>query len=141
MQHEDFPVPGFEFMNEPATEQQKDLCCELARALGNPINRNGDWPDPFTKYDAAGMIASLEQRLNHPDEPWFNLDSARIHALSLRNGWVPGQDKLVRGLLLGAAKLVSHAKSELIALAATSQEWADKLNPIIDVLSSGEVPK
>lgn len=63
MEHEDFPVVGFEFMNEPATEQQKDLICELADRVGRPLYRDGEWPTPFTKWDAANMISVLESAL------------------------------------------------------------------------------
>lgn len=60
MQHEAFPVAGFEFMDEPATEQQKNIICELATQAGKPIDRDGQWPTPFTKWDAKNMIEALE---------------------------------------------------------------------------------
>lgn len=60
MKHEEFPVPGFEFMNQPATEEQKDLIAELAKAAGSPIDRNGVWPEPFTRWDASNMIEILK---------------------------------------------------------------------------------
>lgn len=60
MKHEDFPVEGFEFMNEPATEQQKDIIAQLSKQKGQPVNRHGKWPEPFTKWDAKNMIDALE---------------------------------------------------------------------------------
>lgn len=66
MEHEEFPVKGYEFMNEPASEKQKDLICELAERKGMPIDRHGQWPDPFSKWDAASMIEALNDR---PDKP------------------------------------------------------------------------
>jgi hypothetical protein len=61
MEHEDFPTQGFEFMNEPATEEQKDIIVELARArLGREIDRHGEWPSPFSRWDAARMIETIE---------------------------------------------------------------------------------
>lgn len=59
MKHEDFPIPGFEFMNEPATEEQKDIICSLAVKKGLEIKRDGTWPNPFTKWDAKNMIDAL----------------------------------------------------------------------------------
>ena len=60
MKHEPFTVEGFEFMNEPATDDQKDLICQIAARKGRPIHRDGAWPVPFTRYDAARMIDALE---------------------------------------------------------------------------------
>lgn len=60
MKHEDFPVKGFEFMNEPATEEQKDIIAALAAKKGKPLKRDGQWPTPFTKWDAKCMIDALE---------------------------------------------------------------------------------
>lgn len=62
MKHEDFPVEGFEFMNEPATEEQKDIIVALAEKAGTPIKRHGQWPEPFSKWDAKCMIDALEAR-------------------------------------------------------------------------------
>jgi hypothetical protein len=62
MEHEAFPVPGFEFMDEPATEIQKDFIVSLAERAGVPITRNGPWPEPLTKWDAYNMIQCLESR-------------------------------------------------------------------------------
>lgn len=62
MKHEEFPVTGFEFMNEPATEEQKDIICSLAEKVGTPIKRNGQWPVPFSKWDAKNMIDALQAR-------------------------------------------------------------------------------
>lgn len=61
MEHEKFPVEGFQFMDEPATEEQKDIIVKIALQKGKPINRHGQWPDPFTKWDAANMIQALEE--------------------------------------------------------------------------------
>ena len=60
MEHEDFPVKGFEFMNEPATEEQKDIIFKLANQKGKAMNRHGKWPEPFSKWDAKAMIDALE---------------------------------------------------------------------------------
>jgi len=61
MEHEDFPVKGFEFMNEAATEEQKDIIFDLAQKKGRPIKREGQWPTPFTKWDAKNMIEALKE--------------------------------------------------------------------------------
>lgn len=63
MEHEKFPTPGFEFMNEPATEEQKDIICQLAERNGTKIARNGTWPDPFTRWDAARAIDCVRMQL------------------------------------------------------------------------------
>lgn len=61
MEHEEFPVKeGFGFMNEPATEEQKDIIFDLAQKKGRPIKREGQWPNPFSKWDAANMIDALK---------------------------------------------------------------------------------
>lgn len=60
MKHEDFPVDGFEFMNEPASEEQKDIIHYLSLKKGKPIERHGKWPNPFTKWDAKNMIDALD---------------------------------------------------------------------------------
>lgn len=60
MDHENFPVTGFEFMNEAATEEQKDIIFKLAEEKGRPLKRDGQWPSPFSKWDAANMIESLK---------------------------------------------------------------------------------
>lgn len=60
MEHENFPIKGFEFMNEPATEEQKDIIFNLAHRKGKAMNRHGKWPDPFSKWDAKNMIEALE---------------------------------------------------------------------------------
>lgn len=64
MQHEDFPVRGFEFMNEPATDEQKDIIAAAAKQKGRAIDRHGRWPTPFSRFDAASMIEVLR---NLPD--------------------------------------------------------------------------
>lgn len=47
-------------MDEPATEEQKDIICSVAQQKGKPIKRDGVWPNPFTKWDAANMIEALK---------------------------------------------------------------------------------
>jgi hypothetical protein len=63
MEHEDFPTPGFEFMNEPATQGQKVRFVELANRLGRKLDINGKWPDPFSKWDAKRAIDCLLEEL------------------------------------------------------------------------------
>jgi hypothetical protein len=63
MEHEAFPVTGFEFMNEPATDDQKRIIADLAAEAGKPIDINGEWPTPFTKWDAKCMIEALQEGL------------------------------------------------------------------------------
>ena len=60
MKHQNFPLEGFEFMDEPATEEQKDMIAELCKSLDMPIDRYGEWPDPFSKWDAVNMINTLK---------------------------------------------------------------------------------
>ena len=60
MEHEKFPVKEFKFMDEPATDYQKKVIVELCATKGTPVNGDGIWPDPFTKWDASQMIAILE---------------------------------------------------------------------------------
>lgn len=64
MEHEDFPVAGFEFMNEDATDEQKDIITKLAGEAGMPIDRNGQWPTPFSKWDAKSMIDALQEKID-----------------------------------------------------------------------------
>jgi hypothetical protein len=61
MEHVSFPVKGFEFMDESATEMQKHIIVELCGLKGIDINANGVWPDPFSKWDAANMIEGLKE--------------------------------------------------------------------------------
>lgn len=68
MEHEPFPVAGFEFMNEPATLEQKEIIVELAGKCGTPIDPNGTWPEPFSKHDAYRMIKVLRAKLGLPSE-------------------------------------------------------------------------
>ncbi|KKK86925.1 hypothetical protein LCGC14_2758380 [marine sediment metagenome] len=63
MEHKNFPVKGFEFMDEQATETQKDIIFELAIKAGRAMNRFGKWPDPFTKWDAGQMIYALKEEV------------------------------------------------------------------------------
>lgn len=60
MKHEEFPVKGFEFMNEPATDEQKRIIIEICQRRHIPIDTNGPWPEPFSKWDAANMIQVLK---------------------------------------------------------------------------------
>lgn len=59
MEHESFPVAGFDFMDEAATDEQKTIILRLASELGYECS-SGPWPTPFTKWDAARMIEALE---------------------------------------------------------------------------------
>lgn len=59
MKHEKFPVAGFEFMDEPATEEQKDLIVKLFNEKGHPMKRNGKWPSIFSKWDAGKWMAHI----------------------------------------------------------------------------------
>lgn len=68
MEHEDFPVAGYEFMNEPATDEQKKIIIELANELGFDVNRGGPWPDPFSKWDASRTIRVLQDRIKQEQE-------------------------------------------------------------------------
>jgi hypothetical protein len=61
MEHEKFPVEGFEFMNEPATDEQKNIIVESAKRKGHFLEKNGVWPEPFTRWDAYQMIKALEE--------------------------------------------------------------------------------
>ena len=61
MEHEAFPVAGFEFMDEPATDDQKKIIVELAKEKGHPVHPDGPWPVPFTKWDAKSMIDALRE--------------------------------------------------------------------------------
>ena len=68
MKHEEFPVKGFEFMNETATDEQKRIIIDLASQLGHKLtegclNNPEAWPKPFTKWDAGNMIAALKEQL------------------------------------------------------------------------------
>jgi len=60
MEHEKFPVQGFGFMDEPATDEQKDIIVKIAQKKGHILKRDGQWPVPFTKWDAANMIEALK---------------------------------------------------------------------------------
>jgi hypothetical protein len=64
MEHEKFPVDGFEFMDEPATDEQKDIIVQLAKEKGHELKRDGKWPDPFTRWDAKCMIEALKDLPN-----------------------------------------------------------------------------
>lgn len=68
MNHEDFPVKGFEFMNEPATEDQKRIIIDLMNRAGYPtppdcLTNAKAWPDPFSKWDAGEMIENLRAQI------------------------------------------------------------------------------
>lgn len=76
MDHECFPVPGFEFMNQPATDEQKDIFCDLADQLGKPVDRNGPWPEPFTKWDCAQAIDTMKEQVTvkqNAEPKWWAL--------------------------------------------------------------------
>jgi hypothetical protein len=60
MEHKAFPVAGFEFMNQPATDKQKETIIKLAKAAHRWVADDGPWPDPFTRWDAARMIEALQ---------------------------------------------------------------------------------
>ncbi len=61
MEHENFPVAGFEFMDNPATLKQKEIICQLyLEKTGDILDINGTWPIPFSKWDAAHMIKALK---------------------------------------------------------------------------------
>lgn len=62
MEHEKFPVEGFEFMDKPATLQQKEIIVNLADDLGTPIDMDGVWPEPFSKWDAYHMIKGMKRQ-------------------------------------------------------------------------------
>lgn len=62
MRHEDFPVAGFEFMDEPATEDHKRVIRDLAADKGI-VFAHDRWPDPFSKWDAARMIEDMKEDL------------------------------------------------------------------------------
>jgi len=63
MKHEDFPVKRFDFMDEPATDEQKEIILGLWDELGVGANHNGRWPDPFTKWDAGQLIEVLKEKI------------------------------------------------------------------------------
>jgi hypothetical protein len=63
MKHEDFPVNGFEFMNEPATKEQKETIVKLLKEFYHIDEVTDNWPDPFSKWDAANMITELQHKI------------------------------------------------------------------------------
>ena len=68
MKHEDFPVKGFEFMNEPAGDEQKQIIIDLAIRAGHnmapdSLTNPDAWPKPFSKWDAGNMITALKEQL------------------------------------------------------------------------------
>lgn len=68
MKHEDFPVKGFEFMNEPASDEQKRIIIDLAIQAGHnmapdSLTNPNAWPKPFSKWDAGSMINALKEQL------------------------------------------------------------------------------
>jgi hypothetical protein len=50
-------------LDQPATEQQKNLIADIADRGGEPIDRHGRWPEPFTKRDAYQMINELSEEV------------------------------------------------------------------------------
>jgi len=70
MNHENFPVDGFKFMNEPATDEQKTLILQLVDQLDLNVDHSGEWPEPFSRWDAYRTIQELRYALNEQtDEP------------------------------------------------------------------------
>jgi hypothetical protein len=68
MNHEDFPIKGFEFMDEPASDEQKRMIVDLAKQAGHNLaedclTRADAWPKPFSKWDAGNMITALKEQL------------------------------------------------------------------------------
>ncbi len=68
MEHENFPVRGFEFMNEPATDEQKKIILDLMARLNIQVSPEcfsdpKSWPNPFSKWDAKNMIDALKEQL------------------------------------------------------------------------------
>lgn len=74
MMHEAFPTPGFEFMDEPATDEQKELIVHEAARIGVVIEDGPDaqWPAPvFSRYDAARMLDAIDDiRINGANSEW-----------------------------------------------------------------------
>lgn len=64
MEHEKFPVAGFEFMDDPATDEQKEIIKQMARDKGMELTDN--WPVPFSKWDAYSMIEALKDDNTSP---------------------------------------------------------------------------
>lgn len=62
MEHEGFPVKGFEFMDNPATMHQKEIIVKLCDDVGTPVDMEGHWPEPFSRWDAYSMIKSLKEK-------------------------------------------------------------------------------
>lgn len=62
MEHKDFPIPGFEHMNNLATDEDKQIIIFLAKQIGKPINPNGPWPEPFSRWDAINMMWALQEQ-------------------------------------------------------------------------------
>lgn len=63
MEHEAFPVKGFEFMDEPATDVQKLRIVAICAEMHIEVDVHGQWPDPFSKWDAYNTICALEEQL------------------------------------------------------------------------------
>ena len=40
------------------------MIIELCKAKSIPINPDGEWPEPFSKWDAGRMIESLKEERN-----------------------------------------------------------------------------
>lgn len=71
MQHEDFPVVGFEFMNEPATVEQKEAILVAMKGIGIDATMEGPWPPVFSKWDAGLMLEALTDiRINGDKSDW-----------------------------------------------------------------------
>jgi hypothetical protein len=79
MKHQEFPVKGYEFMNEPATDAQKQIVADLCKKRGTPIDPNGEWPEPFSKWDAANMIAILREELGLNPEATIKVQTSSTY--------------------------------------------------------------
>ena len=66
MKHESFSVKGFEFMDEPATDEQRKMILDICAERQIPVDPDGPWPNPFTKWDAGQMIESLRGTNHEP---------------------------------------------------------------------------
>ena len=68
MKHQNFPIADFEFINEPATDEQKQLITDLCEKRGTPIDIHGQWPNPFSKWDAGNMIEILKESIEEQNK-------------------------------------------------------------------------
>ncbi len=96
MEHEESPATETGSADEPATDQQKDLIAVLAIRGGEPIDRHGVWPDPFTVRDAARMIEDLERAIGERD---LRVAVDRLTAFTQAGDASPGLVRAVKALL------------------------------------------